>query len=363
MLPVPLPRWRAPVPPRPGATVSVVIPCYNYGHFLGGCVGSVLSQPDVTVDVTIIDDASPDGSSEIAARIAESDDRVRLVRHRVNRGHIATYNEGLAMASGEFVVLISADDMLTPGSLGRAVALMQAEPTVGMVYGHPLTFDEDELPEPRTEATSWSVWRGRDWIEAMCRTGRNNIVSPEVVLRTELQHRIGGYRNDLPHSGDMEMWMRAGALADVGRVNGADQAYYRVHRESMMRTRFDSALADLGGKRDAFGAAFCGGPASALPGAGTLWNEANLSVARLSLDHACEVLDRGTQETDPVGPYVDLALSLSPGAPRTRQWRRLESRLACNGTRVADTRGASLRRAGRHALGRARGRAFRWSGL
>ena len=48
-------------------------------------------------------------------------------------------------------------------------------------------------------------------------------------MRNSVQQAIGGYNPDLPHSGDFEMWLRAAAVADVGRVNGPCQAFYRVH--------------------------------------------------------------------------------------------------------------------------------------
>jgi glycosyltransferase involved in cell wall biosynthesis len=86
-------RMRAkPLQGRP--LVSVVIPCYNYGHFLPEAVASVLEQPDVDVEVIIVDDASTDHSAEVAESLT-SDPRVGLVRHKVNQGHIATYNDGL----------------------------------------------------------------------------------------------------------------------------------------------------------------------------------------------------------------------------------------------------------------------------
>ena len=68
-------------------TVSVVIPCYRYGRFLPGCVRSVLGQEHVDVRVLIIDDASPDDSAQVAARLAAEDERVEFRRHRVNAGH------------------------------------------------------------------------------------------------------------------------------------------------------------------------------------------------------------------------------------------------------------------------------------
>ena len=61
------PKRGAALPAGPAdARVSVVVPCYNYGRYLEGCVGSVLSQEGVEVDVLIVDDASPDGSVDIA---------------------------------------------------------------------------------------------------------------------------------------------------------------------------------------------------------------------------------------------------------------------------------------------------------
>ncbi len=99
------------------SSVSVVIPCYHYGHFLREATGSALPcQDDVDVRVLIIDDASTDNSVEIAKAIAEEDSRVQVAVHSVNRGNIATYNEGLLdWADGDYTVLLSADDQLTPG--------------------------------------------------------------------------------------------------------------------------------------------------------------------------------------------------------------------------------------------------------
>ena len=111
-------------------TVSVVVPCYNYARYLRDAVDSVLSQEGVDVDVLIVDDYSSDGSAEVASSLAAGDERVRVIVHGQNVGHIATYNEGLASVAGDYVVLLSADDMLTPGALAGATSLMEARPNV-----------------------------------------------------------------------------------------------------------------------------------------------------------------------------------------------------------------------------------------
>ena len=103
--------------------VDVLVPCYKYGHLLRDCVQSVLAHPGVDVRVLILDDASPDSTPEVAAQLVREDGRVSCRRHAVNVGHIETYNEGLAWATGEYTLLLSADDLLTPGALGRAARL------------------------------------------------------------------------------------------------------------------------------------------------------------------------------------------------------------------------------------------------
>ncbi len=220
-------------------SVSVVIPCYNYGHFLADAVASVLDdQGGVDVGVLIIDDASTDDSAEVAAMIAARDRRVRAVIHPANIGHVATFNEGLLeWADADYCVLMSADDRLTPGALRRARDLLDAYPGVGFVYGHPLYFrDGAALPRPRTSGRGWSVWPGHWWLERRFREAQNCITAPEVVMRTSLLKRVGGFDPRLPHAGDMEMWMRLAAHSDVGYLRGVDQAYYRIHSQNMRKS-------------------------------------------------------------------------------------------------------------------------------
>jgi GT2 family glycosyltransferase len=232
--------------------VDVVVPCYNYGHLLPACLESVLSQEGVETRVLIVDDASPDGSGRVAKRLAADDPRVEVLEHGVNQGHIRTYNDGLERVAGDYVVLLSADDLLTPGALKRATDLMERHPQVGFTYGYSQYFDGDTIPPLRLTSPKERVYSGADWIARRCRTATNIISSPEVVVRASLQREVGGYREDLPHSGDLEMWLRLAARADVGVITGVDQALYRVHPQSMSRTDFAPAIADLRQRHRAF---------------------------------------------------------------------------------------------------------------
>ncbi len=189
---------------------DVVVPCYNYAHYLPGCIDSLLSQEGVEVRVLIIDDASTDDSAVVAAGLAERDPRIEVRGHEANRGHIATYNEGLlGWADGDYTVLLSADDLVTPGAFARADRVMTDRPSVGLVYGRSEYFlTNDELPPIGRHQLGVKVWAGRQWLERRCRSGVSVISSPEVVVRSTVQQQVGGYRPDLPARGDLEMWLR-----------------------------------------------------------------------------------------------------------------------------------------------------------
>jgi glycosyltransferase involved in cell wall biosynthesis len=231
-------------------SVSVVIPCYKYGHFLEDVVSSVLDdQPGVDVRVLIIDDASPDDSADMAQKIAARDPRVEVIVHAVNQGNIATFNHGLLeWADGDYCALVSADDRLTPGALRRARDLLDAHPGVGFVYGHALwVMHGAPLPTDRVRVRGWSVWPGRWWLERLFRQGENPITSPEVVMRTSVLKRVGAFDARMPHAADMELWMRLAANADVGFIRGVDQAFYRLHEDNMRKGY--GALMDLRERR------------------------------------------------------------------------------------------------------------------
>jgi glycosyltransferase involved in cell wall biosynthesis len=341
--------------------VTVVIPCYNYGHYLPIAVGSVLEQPGVDVRVIVIDDASSDGSSAVARELASADDRVRAIVHETNRGHIATYNEGLRQAETAYVALLSADDALPAGSLARATALLEANPSVGLVYGHPITFTDD-LPPTSTSVRSWTVWSGEEWIERRCRTGRNCIVNPEVLMRTSVQHAIGGYDPELPHSGDFEMWLRAASVSDIGRVNGSTQGLYRIHASSMQRTTYAGHAIDLEGRLDAFEKLLIG-PQAQVANGEALLATAKRALALLALGHARSAYAHGRAGDEPVDEYLAFAVRMWPSLPGSRKWRAMMRRASADACDIHRGLEARSLRLAEDLRWRVRWRRWRWTGV
>lgn len=348
-------------PLRSRPSVTVVIPCYNYGHYVSTAVRSVLDQPDVDVEVIVIDDASTDGSAEVVRELAAADPRVRAILHRRNFGHIATYNEGLGQADSDYVVLLSADDALTPGSLARATALLETHSSVGLVYGYFETF-LDDLPPVTQKVRNWTIWSGNEWIKERCRRSRSCIANPEVVMRTSVQHAIGGYDPNLPNVGDFEMWMRAAAVTDIGRVNGPAQGYYRVHPDSMMRTTCAlNSIMDLEQSLSAFEKVLVG-PQSSIPNGDSLLVTARKALAARALGHALGAYDRGRSSEAPLEEYMACAMRLWPGVNRTWRWRLARSAAAADG-RGNRGWGVAARRVAVDVKRSVQTQRWRWNGL
>jgi hypothetical protein len=197
--------------------------------------------------VLIIDDASTDESERVGRQLAESDRRVEFRRHTVNKGHIATYNEGLLeWAVAPYSLLLSADDALAPGALARAVRLMNAHPEVGMTCGRAMIVGDDDVfaSDVGRSDDAYFIMAGGTYLQHCCSNLTNPISTPTAVVRTELQRLLGGYRADLPHSGDMEMWMRFATQSAIG-MHRAIQAYYRWHGRNMSRLYYATMLNDL----------------------------------------------------------------------------------------------------------------------
>jgi glycosyltransferase involved in cell wall biosynthesis len=315
--------------------VDVIIPCYKYGHYLETCVRSVLCQEGVDVRVLILDDASPDNTPEIGQALAARDGRVSYRRHAANLKHITTYNEGLAWAERDYTLLLSADDLLPCGALGRATRLMDAHPEVAFTYGRCLRFQGQDPPAeaalPQGDC-AWKVSSGREFFEEICGTASNPVYTPTVVTRTRVQKEIDGYWHELPHAGDLAMWLHFAARGSVGWVD-AFQGCARVHARSMSKTQFATPLHDFRERQAAFNFVFArlGGQ---LPDGRRLHALALRTLARDAFWSASRAFDEG--DADACRDLLAFATALAPEIRNRPEWSRLgwKRRL---GTRVGST--------------------------
>src|SRR5215471_1269222 len=121
--------------------VSFIIPCYKFAHFLAECVNSILSQTYSDFEILIMDDCSPDNTSEVAAEF--KDPRVIYQRNESNLGNVGNYNRGIELSRGEYLWLISADDCLrSQNVLQKYVDVLDKNPNVGYVFSPAIIFED-----------------------------------------------------------------------------------------------------------------------------------------------------------------------------------------------------------------------------
>lgn len=118
---------------------SVVIACYNYGHFLARAIDSVLAQTCLNFEVIVVDDGSTDATPAVAASYG---DRIRYHR-QINAGHCATNNHGADLARGRYVYFLDGDDALLPDALAQFAAAIADFPDMPVLFGGYISVSSD----------------------------------------------------------------------------------------------------------------------------------------------------------------------------------------------------------------------------
>ena len=128
--------------------VSVVIAAFDADRYLAETLDSVMAQDHPALDVVVVDDGSTDSTPEIAQSYG---DAVTYFA-QPNRGLPAAQNQGLALATGDYLSFVDADDLWVPEKTRSQLAVLEANPDVDMVFGHVEQFasasdDEGGAPE------------------------------------------------------------------------------------------------------------------------------------------------------------------------------------------------------------------------
>jgi glycosyltransferase involved in cell wall biosynthesis len=210
--------------PRETATtpVSIIIPAYNYAHYLPSAVESVLAQTHRDLEVLIIDDGSTDDTPHVAARF--TDPRVRTI-HQPNAGLSAARNTGLREARHSFVGLLDADDCWEPGFLARVMAeFASLPPEFGAVATAASRMAPDGAPVAGGAFTFGRT--GELKVHDFCL--RNRPLSSNIVLRKEAFAQCGDFDPSLRSSEDRDMWIRLTARG--WRFQFLDEPLARIRR-------------------------------------------------------------------------------------------------------------------------------------
>jgi glycosyltransferase involved in cell wall biosynthesis len=185
----------------PTVRVSIVMAVHNAAPFLRAAVDSMLAQTLADFELIAVDDASSDDS----LRILESytDPRVRIVRHSENQGAAVSRNDAMAVARGEYVAVMDADDISLPLRLAVQVKFLDEHPAVGLVGAG--VYDNidvqgsvlyvSHLPEDNETIQ-------RTLTEQWC------FLHPSIMFRARLLDQTGGFRKEFEPAEDHDFILR-----------------------------------------------------------------------------------------------------------------------------------------------------------
>jgi hypothetical protein len=179
---------------------SVVTPVYNTkARDLEECIASVLSQSFGDWELCLIDDMSPDRRvRRVLDRAAGLDPRVKVMYRETNGGIVAASNDGLGIATGEFVALLDHDDVLEPDALEQVAALLNSDLEIDYVYSDEALMTEKGNIVERFYKPDWSPERYRSQM----------YVCHLSVIRRQLLFDVGGFRSGYDGSQDFDLMFR-----------------------------------------------------------------------------------------------------------------------------------------------------------
>ncbi|TLP61727.1 MULTISPECIES: glycosyltransferase family 2 protein [Pseudomonas] len=149
--------------PSPEVLISLVVPAYNYAKLLPRALDSVLCQWADDLELIVVNDGSRDNTLEVLAGYVARYPQLQVI-DQANAGAAAARNNAIAKARGRYVLLLDADDELTPGALEALREVLAANPQAGMVLGAQLSVYPDgrerlRLPTPVPRASALELAR------------------------------------------------------------------------------------------------------------------------------------------------------------------------------------------------------------
>lgn len=291
--------------------VSVILPAYNAGNYVGAAIESILSQTFSDLELLLIDDGSTDDTLSIALGIR--DPRLRVLRNPRNMGLVASLNHGIAEAHGALLARMDADDVSAPERLAVQVQWIEAQPRVGVLSCHYSTFDDqhfalDTVALPISDAGV----RHNLYAKTHC------FCHPAVLMRRAALEQAGGYRAEWFPAEDRELWMR---MLETWHGANVPQVLHhmRIHGNSISRQNMRRQN-DLVVKATAAALARRQTPVDANEAAQRSgWSRGELFLAFAAASNG---------ETDPVNQHLLEAMSLDADAASNSFEELLRERIA-----------------------------------
>jgi glycosyltransferase involved in cell wall biosynthesis len=183
--------------------ISVIITCYNYAHYLKGCLDSVLAQTFQDFEVIVVNDGSTDNTDDVISPYLNNS-RIRYIK-QLNAGQANAKNTGIMNAKGKFIAFLDADDMWTETKLEKQFSQF-SDPHVGVVYSTVQYIDEQGVGIPSLGDPTYLIPRAGKVTEFLFFD--NFIPFSSSVVRRECFDRAGVFDESLKMGIDWDLWLR-----------------------------------------------------------------------------------------------------------------------------------------------------------
>ena len=223
--------------------VSVIIPAYNCEDYIVQAVESVLNQEDCLVEIVIIDDGSTDETEEV---LKPYDDRIRYVKQE-NQGVAAARNHGIAIAKGDFVAFLDADDYFLPGKLSLQSSMLTKRPDLGIIHSGWQRVDHEgnklldvrpweQIPE--LDLANWLRWKP--------------VLPSAMMFRREWLQYVGGFDPRFPPAEDTNLVLKLALKGCKTAWLRQITVCYRQHESSAMHKGLPQARSLMAVTNDFF---------------------------------------------------------------------------------------------------------------
>jgi glycosyltransferase involved in cell wall biosynthesis len=122
--------------------LSIIVPCYNQALYLNDSIQSVLDQTIADWECIIVNDGSNDNTEPLALAWCKKDSRINYL-YKENGGLSSARNAGIAIATGEYILPLDADDKIAPTYAEKAIAILQTQQLIKIVYCNQIRFGDE----------------------------------------------------------------------------------------------------------------------------------------------------------------------------------------------------------------------------
>lgn len=144
-----------------GFMISVIIPTYNYGHFIGDAIQCIINQSYTNWEIIVVDDDSTDNTPDIVKRFAGNDNRIQYI-HQQNSGPSAARNTGLRYCRGQYIQFLDPDDLIERRKFEVEISIFNSVPDVDVVYSNLRYFTYDPYDPADRKFSFWGA--KTEWI-------------------------------------------------------------------------------------------------------------------------------------------------------------------------------------------------------